>query len=108
MCGIDVRLVPPQGRARKPVPDKEPCPAEDVLAALPWRRVTWRGGTKGMLAARFAAICVWVADGATWANNRHLQGREAWLVGEWSSSGERKCYLGNLPPARPCAPLPPQ
>ena len=30
----DVRLVPPAGRARKPVPDQEPRPAEDVLALL--------------------------------------------------------------------------
>jgi SRSO17 transposase len=94
---IDVRLVLPQGRARKPVPDKEPCPAEDVLAALPWRRVTWRGGTKGRLAARFAAIRIRVADGAVWGNNRHLPGQEAWLVGEWRTSGERKYYLSNLP-----------
>ena len=38
--GKDVQLVPPVGRARKSVPDQEPQPAEDVLAALPWRRVT--------------------------------------------------------------------
>jgi SRSO17 transposase len=95
--GIDVRLVSPPGRARKPVPDKEPFPAEDVLAALPWRRVTWRGGTKGKLAARFAATRIRVADGPVWGNNRHLPGREAWLVGEWRSSGERKYYLSNLP-----------
>ena len=93
----DVQLVPPAGRARKPVPDKEPQTAEDVLAALPWRRVTWRGGTKGELAARFAAIRVRVGDGPVWGNNRHLPGREAWLVGEWRTSGERKYYLSNLP-----------
>ena len=93
----DVQLVPPSGRARKPAPDKEPQAAEDVLAALPWRRVTWRGGTKGRLAARFAAIRIRVADGAVWGNNRHLPGNEAWLVGEWRSSGERKYYLSNLP-----------
>ena len=111
----DVQLVPPTGRARKPVPDKEPQTAEDVLAALPWRRVTWRGGTKGKLApyaaiptatrpepcgsfARFAATRIRVADGAIWGNNRHLPGNEVWLVGEWRSSGERKYYLSNLPP----------
>ena len=93
----DVQLVPPQGRARKPVPDKEPQTAEDVLAALPWRRVTWREGTKGRLAARFAVTRIRVADGAVWGNNRHLPGNEAWLVGEWRSSGERKYYLSNLP-----------
>ena len=95
--GTDVQLVPPAGRARKPVPDQEPCPAEDVLAALPWRRVTWRAGTKGKLAARFAAVRIRVGDGATFGNNRHLPGKEAWLVGEWRTSGERKYYLSNLP-----------
>ena len=94
----DVQLVPPGGRARKLVPDQEPQAAEDVLAALCWKRVTWRHGTKGALAARFAAVRVRVADGAVWANNRHLPGKEAWLVGEWRSSGERKYYLANLPP----------
>jgi SRSO17 transposase len=93
---VDVQLVPPAGRARKPVPSEEPRPAEDVLAALPWRRVSWRPGTKGALAARFAAIRVRVADGPVWSNNRHLPGAEAWLVGEWRSSGERKFYLSNL------------
>lgn len=96
--GTDVQLVPPTGRARKPVPDQEPQAAEDVLAGLPWRRVTWRRGTKGELAARFAAKRIRVADGAVWGNNRHLPGRQAWLVGEWRASGERKYYLANLPP----------
>jgi SRSO17 transposase len=93
-----VRLVPPAGRARKPVPDQEPCDAEAVLADLPWRRVTWRQGTKGKLAARFAMVRVRVGDGPVWANNRHLPGAEVWLVGEWRASGERKYYLSNLPP----------
>ncbi len=84
----DVQLVPPSKRARRLVPDQEPQPVDGVLATRPWRRVTWREGTKGMLAARFAALGIRVADGAVWANNRHLPGREAWLVGEWRSTGE--------------------
>jgi SRSO17 transposase len=96
--GVDVQLVPPGGRKRRPVPDQEPREAEAVLAELPWRRVTWRRGTKGALTARFAATRIRVGDGAIWANNRHLPGQEAWLVGEWRSSGERKYYLCNLPP----------
>ncbi len=96
--GVDVRLVPPGGRKRRPVPDQEPREVEAVLGELPWRRVTWRHGTKGPLAARFAATRIRVGDGATWANNRHLPGEEVWLVGEWRSGGERKYYLSNLPP----------
>ncbi len=91
----DVQLVAPTGRARRAVPDKEPCEAEAVLAALAWRRVTWRHGTKGKLSARFAVTRVRVGDGPVWGNNRHLPGAEVWLVGEHRSSGERK---SNLPP----------
>ena len=94
----DVRLVPPAGRARKLVPDQVPRAAEAALADQPWRRVTWRQGTMGDLATRFAALRIRVADGAVWANNRHLPGTGAWLVGEWRSSGEREFYLSNLPP----------
>jgi SRSO17 transposase len=93
-----VQLVPPAGRARKLVPDQEPRAAEEVLAGLSWRRVTWRQGTKGALSARFAATRIRVGDGPVWGNNRHLPGEEVWLVGEWRSSGERKYYLSNLPP----------
>jgi SRSO17 transposase len=94
----DVQLVLPTGRKRRPRPDQEPQTAEAVLAKQSWRRVTWRHGTQGPLAARFAAVRVRVGDGATWANNRHLPGEEVWLVGEWRTSGERKYYLSNLPP----------
>ena len=94
----DVHLVQPTGRARKPAPDKAARPAEDVLAALPWRRVRWRDGTKGRLTARFAATRIRVGEGPVFGNNRHLPGQEAWLVGEWRASGERKYYLSNLSP----------
>jgi SRSO17 transposase len=94
---VDVQRVPPTGRGRKPVPDNEPRSAADVLAERAWRRVTWRGGTKAKLAARFAAIRVRLANGTGWANNRHLPGAAVWLVGEWRSSGEHKYDLSNLP-----------
>jgi SRSO17 transposase len=96
--GADVQLIPPTGRKRRPAPDQEPREAEAVLADLAWRKVTWRHGIKGPLAARFAATRIRVGDGETWANNRHLPGDMVWLVGEWRSSGERKYYLSNLPP----------
>jgi SRSO17 transposase len=99
-----VRLIPPTGRKRRPVPDVEPREAEAVLAKRPWRRIVWRHGSKGALAARFAATRVRVGDGAIWANNRHLPGNEAC----WSGSGARAASANTTSaichPARPYAP----
>src|SRR5215213_9843540 len=90
------------GRPRKtPVPSEEPRAVEEVLAGARWRRLSWRRGTKGPLAARFVAKRVRVGDGPITRPSRHLPGSEAWLVGEWRPSGERKYYLSNLPPDTP-------
>ena len=100
--GTAVRLRWPRatrGRPRKtPVPSEEPRTVEEVLAGARWRRLSWRRGTKGPLAARFAAVRVRVGDGPITRPSRHLPGAEAWLVGEWRGNGERKYYLSNLPP----------
>jgi SRSO17 transposase len=88
---------PGVGRPRRhPVPSVPSAPAEAVLAATPWRRLTWRAGTKGPLSARFAAARVVVADG-TANGGQHLPGEPAWVVGERRDSGETKYYLANLP-----------
>src|SRR3954453_12121012 len=50
----DVRLIPPTGRKRRPVPDQQPQTAEAVLAGQRWRLVPWRGGTKGPRGVRCA------------------------------------------------------
>jgi SRSO17 transposase len=86
------------GRPRKhPVPSEEPVAAEAMLAGAEWRRVSWRRGTKGPLAAEFATLRVRPADGAQLRDGRHLPGEEVWLVGERRASGERKYHLANLP-----------
>ena len=90
------------GRPRQHhIPDSKSVAAEKLLAGQPWRRVSWRRGTKGRLAARFAALRVRVADGPTQRigdmGNQHLPGEEVWLVGEHRLTGERKYYLSNLP-----------
>ena len=102
----DVGLVFPvagRGRPRKRhVPDQRSRAAEAVLAGAAWRTVSWRRGTKGRLAARFAAVRVRVADGPPQRigdmGAQHMPGEGAWLVGERRASGERKYYLANLPP----------
>ena len=101
----NVKLVFPvagRGRPRKrPIPDQLSAPAEAVLAKAKWRRVSWRKGTKGPLAASFAAVRVRIADGSPQRIHdkgmQHMPGEEAWLVGERRASGERKYYLSNLP-----------
>lgn len=101
----DVEMIFPvsaRGRPRKRhVPDQLSRPAEAVLKEACWQEVSWRSGTKGPLAARFAAVRVRVADGPAQrigeSGNQHLPGEEAWLVGEHRTSGERKYYLSNLP-----------
>jgi hypothetical protein len=40
------------------MPDDEPRRAEEVLAELPWRRIAWRRGTKGAIAAHFFAAVI--------------------------------------------------
>lgn len=87
-----------RGRPRvHPVPSAASAPAEQVLAAARWRRLTWRTGTKGPLSARFAAARIVVADGTQNAGGQHLPGEPAWVVGERRDSGETKYYLANLP-----------
>ena len=85
-------------RRLHPLPSEKAQDGAEVLAACRWRRVAWRRGSKGALAARFAALRVRVADGPRSPRHGHLPGKNVWLVGEWRSSGERKYYLSNLPP----------
>lgn len=102
---VDVALVFPvagRGRPRKNhVPDARSLSAEKTLATAPWRTLSWRRGTKGLLKARFAATRIKVADGVPQRigdmGQQHLPGEEAWLIGEHRSNGERKYYLSNLP-----------
>jgi SRSO17 transposase len=103
---IGVRFTRPRtkgrGRPSKHVPNILSKPAEDLLAKVKWRTVSWRNGTKGRLKARFAAIRVRVADGPLqWIRGKdqqRLPGDEAWLIGEHRASGEKKYYVANLPP----------
>lgn len=105
----DVALVFPvagRGRPRKRhIPDSKSVAAETMLAEASWRTLSWRRGTKGRLAARFAAMRVRVADGPPQRigdmGAQHMPGEEVWLIGEHRSNGERKYYLSNQPPETP-------
>lgn len=91
-----------RGHPRKnAIPDVTSVSAQATLEAAKWRQVSWRRGTKGKLAARFAAVRVRVADGPPQRIHdmgaQHLPGEEVWLVGEHRSAGECKYDLSNLP-----------
>ena len=94
------------GRPRQhPVPSEAPSAAEAVLAGADWRRLSWRSGTKGPLAAAFAARRVRPAEGDQLRNGWHLPGEEVWLVGERRPSGEQKYYPSDLPAETPLGEL---
>jgi SRSO17 transposase len=100
----DVAMIFPKagrGRPRKrAIPDVQSVSAETMLETARWQKVSWRHGTKGRLATRFAVLRVRVADGPTQRIHdlgaQHLPGEEVWLIGEHRSTGERKYYLSNL------------
>jgi SRSO17 transposase len=102
---VDVRLRPPRpgpmGRPPKhPTPSARSVTAEAMIAARgprAFHRVVWRRGTKGPLAAAFAAVRVRVADGPLMARAQHLPGAAAWLVCERRAGGECKYYLTSHP-----------
>lgn len=95
--------VPRRGPVGRPtsvarvVNDATPLTLAAVAATLRHRRVTWREGSRGPQAARFAAVRVRTAHG-------HRQGTgpgpEVWLVSEWPAgeTAPTKFYLSSLPP----------
>ena len=80
-------------------PEHQPLAAEKLAAGLPagaWRTVTWREGTAGPLASRFAAVRVRPAhDDFRLAEPR----AEEWFLAEWpeGESEPTKYWLSTLP-----------
>jgi SRSO17 transposase len=97
---------PWSGRGRPPKrlrrgPEHQPLAAARLAAALPadaWRTVTWREGTAGPLASRFAAARVRPAhDDFRLSEPR----AEEWFLAEWpeGESEPTKYWLSTLPEA---------
>jgi SRSO17 transposase len=99
---------PWSGRGRPPKrlrrdPGHQPLAAEELAAGLPadaWRTVTWREGTAGPLASRFAAVRVRPAHDDL---RRSEPRAEEWLLAEWpEGEGEPTRYwLSTLPETAP-------
>lgn len=95
-------LVPPwSGRGRRPtrprVTDDSPRPVslKELAARTTLRQVTWREGTKGKLAGRFAWLRVWPAQG--WATGDCAGAEPLWLLIEEQADGKLKYAFSNLP-----------
>jgi SRSO17 transposase len=89
------------GRGRRPtrpqLTDDSPQPVslKDPAARTPLRKVTWREGTKGKLAGRFAWLRVWPAQG--WATGECASAEPLWLLIEEQADGTIKYAFSNLP-----------
>jgi SRSO17 transposase len=99
------RFVVPVGRGigrpystPRPAISTTPVALAALAATLPHRRVTWREGSRGRQASRFAAVRVRLA-------HRHAEGAgpgpEVWLLSEWprDEPAPTKYYLSSLPAA---------
>jgi SRSO17 transposase len=89
------------GRGRRPtrprLADDAPRPVslKQLAARTPLRKVTWREGTKGKLAGRFAWLRVWTASG--WATGDCAVAEPLWLLIEEQADGKLKYAFSNLP-----------
>ena len=72
-----------------------PLSLRAVAAQTPLRKVTWRGGTKGPMAGRFAWLRVWPAHG--WATGDCAHEEAFWLLIEEQPDGTIKYAFSNLP-----------
>jgi SRSO17 transposase len=87
------------GRPRKRHRLAEGCPRpvtlKELAARTPRRKVTWREGTKGPMAGRFAWLRVWPGHG--WATGDCAGEAPMWLLIEEQSDGTIKYAFSNLP-----------
>jgi SRSO17 transposase len=77
-----------------------PVSISEFAARLPRRKVTWRAGTKGKLAARFAWVRVW--PGQDWHEGKCAGADPVWLMVEEQADGQLKYALSNLPADTSC------
>jgi SRSO17 transposase len=89
-------------QTRHQLADGSPPPVSigELAGRLRLRKVTWREGTKGKLAARFAWVRVW--PGHDWRRGGCAGADPLWLLVEEQADGATKYALSNLPPGTSC------
>jgi SRSO17 transposase len=103
---VEPEAPPYQGRGRprtRPRNLSPPQSVAEVAQGLPeesWCEVTWREGTKGPLASRFASVRVQPSHGH--AHGQVTEPRQ-WLLIEWPQDAQKptKFWLSNLPEGTP-------
>jgi SRSO17 transposase len=90
----------PQTRCRLADGSPPPVSAGELATRLRRRKVTWREGTKGKLAARFAWVRVW--PGHDWRQGKCAGADPVWLLVEEQADGTIKYALSNLPADTSC------
>jgi SRSO17 transposase len=86
----------PQTRYQLADGNPPPVSIGELAGRLVRRTVTWREGTKGKLAARFAWVRVW--PGHDWRRGGCAEADPVWLLVEEQADGQLKYALSNLPP----------
>jgi len=90
----------PQTRYQLADGNPPPVSAGELATRLRLRKVTWREGTKGRLAARFAWARVW--PGHDWRQGKCANADPVWLLVEEQADGRLKYALSNLPADTGC------
>ena len=85
----------PQKRHRLAEDSPQPVSLKELAARTPRRKVTWREGTKGKMAGRFAWLRVWPGQG--WATGQCAWAEPIWLLIEEQADGKLKYAFSNLP-----------
>jgi SRSO17 transposase len=86
----------PQTRPQLAAGSPPPVALRELATHVPLRKVTWREGTKGKLAARFAWLRVWPGHG--WQRGECADAAPVWLLIEEQADGKLKYAFSNLPP----------
>jgi SRSO17 transposase len=85
----------PRKRHRLAEGSPRPVSLQDLAARTPRRKVTWREGTKGPMAGRFAWLRVWPGQG--WTTGQCALAEPIWLLIEEQADGKLKYAFSNLP-----------
>jgi SRSO17 transposase len=77
-----------------------PVALQELAKQVRLRKVTWREGSKGKLAARFAWLRVWPAH--DWQHGSCADAQPLWLLIEEQADGQLKFAFSNLPVGTSC------